>query len=202
MLPPYSLCTQGDNSLQLHDEINIINKLIIPLGKGFQETLEEEMVEEAIFHIETGENINSSNTEGHTALHLASTKRHLETVTFLIESKADIESKSKFGCTALHYASERGHLETVKFLIESKADIESKDNYHRTALHLASQKGHLETVKFLIESKANINAEDENGNTALDLSSCNQDVVGFLSENGAKSGKLFPREPYQDCNIS
>ena len=104
------------------------------------------MVEEAVFHIENGEDINSCNTIGQTALHLASENGHLETVKFLIESKADIEAKDNlFGKTALHLASENGHLETVKFLIENKANINPKDDNGNTAL---------EVVKFLITNGA------------------------------------------------
>ena len=76
---------------------------------------------------------------GMTALHIASSRCHLEIVKLLLELGADVNEKAKEGATPLHFAAQEDCLETVKFLLESGADINAKDDEGRTPLVRAIQ---------------------------------------------------------------
>lgn len=67
------------------------------------------------------------NTNGYTALHMASNEGHFEVVKFLLEKGADINIQSWACGTALQMACKAGHLKVVKLLIEKGADIKVKN---------------------------------------------------------------------------
>ena len=98
-----------------------------------------------------GIDVNAKNSEGYTALILASSNGHKEIVEMLLEKGADVNAKDSDGWTALMWASRNGHTETVTILLEEGADVNAKDNYFlgSTALDIAIKKEHPEIVKLL-----------------------------------------------------
>jgi ankyrin repeat protein len=80
---------------------------------------------------------------GHTPLHEAANKGHVEVVKILLEAGATVDAKTKVlrldspcisqllttpvdlqsGQTPLHYASAQGHTAVVKLLLDSGADV-------------------------------------------------------------------------------
>lgn len=75
-----------------------------------------------------------------TALHLAATHGHTETVTALLVGGAQIEAVWA-GYTALHVATNDGYKETVNALLAAGAQTETLVN-GKTALHIAVERGH------------------------------------------------------------
>ena len=143
--------------------INNNNKLIQSSKFGNKETVEKLLKE--------GADVNAKNSEGYTALELASRNGHTEIVSMLLEKGADVNAKTNEGITALIRASEKGHTETVARLLEKGADVNAKDSDGWTALMWASRNGHTETVTILLEEGADVNAKDNYflGSTALDI---------------------------------
>lgn len=135
--------------------------------------------------IEKGADINSSDNDGNTPVHLAAKEGNLDVVKYLIEVKeVDLNAKDNNGNTPLHLATGEGRLDVVKYLIdEKKADFNVKNDDGWTPLHCAAEKGKLDVVKCLIdEKKADFNVKDNYGQTPLHAAAYwgNLDVVKYL----------------------
>lgn len=63
-----------------------------------------------------------SDSQGDSALHLASIHGHIECVRFLVASGADVNAPNKFGETPLHKAARTDNLPLVELLLELGAD--------------------------------------------------------------------------------
>jgi len=138
--------------------------------------------------------INTSDYDGRTALHLAASEGKLQMVQFLIEQGANPNVKDRWGGTPMLEAESNRHQEiaevlvnsgavvaeklcraatvgdfkTMKRLVDAKADVNIGDYDGRTALHLACASGHADIVKYLIKSGANTEQRDRFNNRAID----------------------------------
>jgi ankyrin repeat protein len=112
-------------------------------------------------------NPNAKDSDGNTALMLASDKGHTDVVRALLAAKADVNAKNGGESTALIRASINGHTAVVQALLAAKADVNAKGSTGDTALTWASSFGHTEVVQALIAAKADVNAKDMQGETAL-----------------------------------
>ena len=102
--------------------------------------------------LEADANSNLSDTDGMTALLLASKTGRLEVVRLLLASGADKDLAKSDGKTALMLSSQTGHLEVVRL---SGADKDlAKKTTGGTALMIASCRGHVDVVRLLLESAA------------------------------------------------
>ena len=134
-----------------------------------------------------GIDIDTKDTDGHTALHRASSNGRLNIVQYLVEHcHVNPEAKDQDGTNALHYASKYGHLNIVQYLIETcHVDREMTDMYGSTALLLASQRDHLSLIQYLVETcHVNVEAKGNDGWRALHCASFNGflDVVQYFTE--------------------
>jgi len=107
-------------------------------------------------NIENGIDINTSDEDGNTALHLAVIKGNLELTQYLIQKGAKINQKDGNGDTPLANACVLGNVEIAKYLIEHGAEIDSKNQYGWTPLRLASNEGYMPLVNFLLEKGADL----------------------------------------------
>ena len=83
--------------------------------------------------------------KGHTALHHAAKKGHVEVVRLLLAAGADRNASEKCESTALIEASTGGHLATVRVLLsETGRATDFAGQRGRTALLWASIHGHAE----------------------------------------------------------
>ncbi|KAH9154566.1 hypothetical protein AeRB84_003362 [Aphanomyces euteiches] len=69
--------------------------------------------------------------DGETALHLASSKGHLDIVKELLVHAASIDVANHDGVTALQRAAWYGHLETVKELLARGASIDFREEIYQ-----------------------------------------------------------------------
>ena len=123
-----------------------------------------------------GIDVNAKNSEGYTALILASSNGHKEIVEMLLEKGADVNAKDKYNATALIKASSNGHTEIVAKLLDAGADVNAKNDYGYTALIQASRNKHTEIVAMLLDNRADVNATDDDGDTALmKVINCNEE---------------------------
>lgn len=116
--------------------------------------------------------INDSDSEGFSALHIAINNKRLDLVKLLLEdSSIDINIRDNSGNTPLHLACKDSYIEIVQYLLSRpKIDINNMNNSNNTPLHIAIEYKHFEIAKYLIEFKdIELNYQNSNGNTPLHL---------------------------------
>jgi ankyrin repeat protein len=98
-------------------------------------------------------------------------------------------------------AVKRGDIESVKDLIAAGEDINQRDEYGWTPLNWASGKGSLDLVTLLVEKGADVFAvgRDQRTPYLIALAAGHVEVVLFLREAEAKTGKAVPRPPRKYC---
>ncbi|MBK8395912.1 MAG: ankyrin repeat domain-containing protein [Leptospiraceae bacterium] len=106
--------------------------------------------------LKKGFDINTSDENGNTALHIAALKANLELTKFLLQKGANLNQKDGNGDSPLANAAAVGSLEVVKLLIEKGSEVDSKNQTGWTPLRWASNEGYLPIVNFLIEKGAEI----------------------------------------------
>lgn len=141
--------------------------------------------EMAQFLIENGADINATDTNGETPLHMASGNGQIEVVSLLIENGADVNAENSYVSTPLYRAAGNGHTDVIGLLIENGALIEGSGEI--TPLHVAVMNCHIKAVKLLIEKGADVNAKAASGMTALHFAAQNDcvEIAELLIENGA-----------------
>ena len=93
--------------------------------------------------------INAQNTNGNTALILATSDGHTEIVTALLAQGADVNAQNENDNTALMCAAYGGHTEIVTALVAQGADVNAQNKDGETALMWATRGGHKEVEKIL-----------------------------------------------------
>src|SRR5208283_3075670 len=112
--------------------------------------------------LDKGAPVDGKNTDGWTALMLASGNGRMDVMQLLIERGADINAKETGAeVTSLMLASHQGQIEVVKLLLDKGAHIDAHAKNGETALMGASFEGRAEVVELLLERGADINAVDK-----------------------------------------
>ncbi len=118
--------------------------------------------------LDNGEDINSRNESGETALHWLVYHSTTDVMQFLIERKADVNAKDNFDRTPLMAAvSTQG--EAVNFLLMKGADPNLRDQWNNTALHIAARIGNPKVIKALLEKGASPKILNNSGETPLQI---------------------------------
>jgi len=102
--------------------------------------------------------VNATDDEGYTPIHLAVINGHVDCV-ILIGEKANLNKRDGYRYTPLHWAARKGHSECVLALLNMKAKFDTSP-HQRTALGWAAKHGWLECVRILCRRKANVNSAD------------------------------------------
>lgn len=119
--------------------------------------------------------VNIQDSEGNTALYLASAENHIDIVTALMDVpglRLDIQ-ETRFGRTALSRAAERDHAEIVELLLSQGANPDLKDMRGGYAALRAAAEGSSEALSRLLMHNADITQADEDGSTPLHVASGN-----------------------------
>jgi ankyrin repeat protein len=109
------------------------------------------------------------NSEGRTALSMASERGYVETAQLLIRHKANVNLQSdqieggyhkveQGKRSPLHWAAVGGHVEVAEVLLDHGADIEARTVNGRTPALEAVLHSQFETTRFLVDRGANVNA--------------------------------------------
>ncbi|KRY12791.1 Ankyrin repeat domain-containing protein 29 [Trichinella patagoniensis] len=132
--------------------------------------------------------IDCCDSEGTTALMLASAQGHFCCVRILVEAGADVNIRRKSGTTALFFAAEEGHLEIARFLLESGFDVVTNGGM---ALFIAAQGNYMTIVKTFLEVGCDPNYSMSDGAHSLFVAAQNGhlEVVKILLQNGADVSK-------------
>lgn len=118
-----------------------------------------------------GADVNQSDEDGWSALHLSALNAHAPVVEALLRHPGiDVNSRNRWKSTPLSLAAAKGHYACILAIAKHpQADIDARAEYYgRTALIEAARNGHLDAVRLLVESGAEVNSTDKSGrNNAL-----------------------------------
>ena len=139
--------------------------------------------------------LNSQDSLGCTALHIAAIYNCVNVARLLLEHNADVTINDNKGQNAFNKAAQEGNFEIIQLLIELNRDnlpslLQNADTENNSNLHLAVNAGSHKTVKILFEEceaadivdKRNIHGECP---MHAAVRSGNLDLVKLLSSNGA-----------------
>ncbi|CAM1510952.1 Fc.00g084650.m01.CDS01 [Cosmosporella sp. VM-42] len=136
--------------------------------------------------LDTGFNVNVSNSHRRTPLSYASDGGWQGVVKILLNNGAYVDSRDNSGRIPLSYAAARGHRAVVEILLDAGADVSSMDNAGRVPLSFAAQKGSQAVVRILLSEGANVNSPDVFGQTPLSYAIKNghRNLVPLLDGGG------------------
>ena len=139
--------------------------------------------------------VNCSDFEGHTVLHLACLVGHLDMVDFLLERGANVDAVDDDGWTPIFSAITEDYLEIVSVLIKHDCNVNVIDEKGYSPLHCAVKLNNIDVVRELLKSKTiDVNLTDERfgKNTALHLAAQNgyKDIAEYLIKNEVKLDAL------------
>jgi ammonium transporter Rh len=145
--------------------------------------------------------INLSDYDGRTCLHVASSIGYVDIVKFLIDNGANVNVYDRFGGSPRDDAIRHGHDEITKILVDAGASKPAES--FELELIQACSKGDLNSVKRLLNNKVNPNCCDYDGRTPLHLAidTKNSDIVELLLKNKADPLKIdrFGGSPLSDA---
>ncbi|MAA50182.1 MAG: hypothetical protein CMP83_08405 [Gammaproteobacteria bacterium] len=114
-----------------------------------------------------GANVCARRHDGLSALTMAATRGHTQTVEALLDAKADVNMAMRDGTTALHTATDEGHTQVVAVLIAAGAMLQARCHDGDFALLKATRSGRDDLVRMLLHAKAEVDAAVRNGQTPL-----------------------------------
>ncbi|XP_077288685.1 uncharacterized protein LOC143913048 [Arctopsyche grandis] len=111
--------------------------------------------------------INVTDEEGNTLLHIAALCNQPEATKFLLNMGADANRINEKGKTALHYIAEKGAEDEFILLMSKGLDPNIRDKSNRSPLHYATIEGNLKIMQILIDKRVDMNVTDKDGNSPL-----------------------------------
>lgn len=143
--------------------------------------------------LDKGVDINAQDTQGRTAIMIATYANDVEMVKVLIAEGADVDIQDNMLNTPFLYAGAEGYMEILKLMIAAGADPTITNRYGGVALIPASEHGYVEVVnELLTNTKTDVNHVNNLGWTALleaiilnDGSEKQQQTIRLLIEHGA-----------------
>ncbi|XP_052898420.1 ankyrin-3-like isoform X2 [Anopheles moucheti] len=153
-------------------------------------------LQKLIEYLETGQvtDINTCNTNGLNALHLAAKDGHYDIVNELLKRGALVDNATKKGNTALHIASLAGQKEIIQLLLQFNASVNVQSQNGFTPLYMAAQENHDECVNYLLAKGANPALATEDGFTplAVAMQQGHDKVVAVLLESDTRGKVRLP----------
>src|SRR6266702_4559271 len=143
--------------------------------------------------LEQGIDVNASDKDHATPLHLASSHGMLEVAWLLLNHGANANAENIQGQTPLHLTSRGEDLshrnpDVMRLLLELGVDVNAQDKDQATPLHLACSHGNFETALVLLDHGAEANAQNAYGQTPLHRVSQN---LQNGEDNGSRIARLM-----------
>jgi ankyrin repeat protein len=138
--------------------------------------------------LEAGAQVNTTNSDGNTALYWSAYEGHSDAVKLLLENGADPNIRFISGRTVLSPVCMQGYNDILKLLLEAGAQpIYTCHAAGETPLMIAVYNGRYDCVKMLLAAQADPNARDHKGNTALRFAQQleQNEIHGLLVRYGA-----------------
>jgi len=137
--------------------------------------------------LQAGEEVDSKDAVGATALMHACFGGHQSAVKLLLAARATVDSIDAEGFTPLVHASANGHETTIQVLLEAGAAANSIDVDGVTALMHASANGHEGAARVLLAAGAAVDSKTGAGTTALMQAGANGDERTITLLLGARA---------------
>lgn len=153
---------------------------------NFVNTAAEGRIKELKSLLLRGEDPDSADLSGNTALTMAATNKHSEVVQLLVSCGANVNGRDKNMMTSLLFAINKGYVEIVRQLLDLGADRNASDTNGRGALYYSILSGNVTLVKMFLKSES-CNVKDALwGFTPLHLAANqgNLSLVQFLIKFG------------------
>ena len=115
----------------------------------------------------TGEDVNTAQVDGMTALHWAAYHDDTETAALLVRSGANVNAENLYGVVPLSLAATNGNATLVKLLVDAGANVNASLSGEETVLMTSARTGNLEAVETLLSKGADPNAKELHEQTAL-----------------------------------
>ena len=141
--------------------------------------------------IVSGFDINTTDKNGTTALHIAVEQGNLEIVKLLLQKGANVNLQDKAKRTPIFMLENNlgneveGTLEILQFLISKGADVNVQNEEKETPLMLAAYEEDFEAVKILLKAGANPNLTDNENETAF-MKTDSDEIKQLLLRYGAR----------------
>jgi ankyrin repeat protein len=124
--------------------------------------------------INDGVDINSLDSYGYSALHVASSKGLGDIAFFLVENNIDVNMPDKNGQTVLHYVAEYDQLKLAKVALDNGAKLSIADIHGNEPLWTAifNDKGRnerIDLIKLFLEYGADVNHKNKVGKSPKDI---------------------------------
>ncbi|XP_055541281.1 ankyrin repeat domain-containing protein 27-like [Wyeomyia smithii] len=117
-------------------------------------------------------NLNATNGEGYTVLHIAAVHGNLDMINILLDFRASVTVRTKFGATALHLACRERRVTVVKLLLSRRCReelVDLKDCRGETPLHYAVEQNQVRIVELLQRAKADKSLRNLAGKRPIDI---------------------------------
>ena len=133
--------------------------------------------------IDGGQAVDTTTTDGESALYVAAQYGDVSLIKALLERGANIDRQQHEGKTALMEAVLHHHEAATRLLLSRGANVNLQNIAGRTALMAAAINGNVEIAAMLIEHSANVKLQDVSGKSALDLAleERHPEIVALLS---------------------
>ncbi len=130
-----------------------------------------------------GTDMNSCDSHGLTALHIAAIYQTAAVARTLIDLGANHSSRTAVKQTPLYYAARYDNPDILHELLDAGADVNAQDEIGNTALHVAVYMGHTATVQELLLRGASKVLENRDGYTAADFATNRRfhDITPFVA---------------------
>ncbi|PAA65214.1 hypothetical protein BOX15_Mlig003740g1 [Macrostomum lignano] len=148
-----------------------VDHFIVYKGKHFTPAMiacDLERTDLLIILIEAKVDLDRQNSDGISALYLASYQGFFTIVELLIQAQVDVNLQTREGKSSLFAASQHGHHQVAKLLIKAQADI---DLAYCSPLYMAAQEGHCKVIESLVRAQAEVNLQTVIGSTPLYVAS-------------------------------
>lgn len=137
--------------------------------------------------------IDAQDTDGRTAVMVATIARQTDAVRALVDAGADVDVRDNRLDNVFLYAGANGYLDILRIANEAGADPALTNRFGGIALIPASERGHVEVVRYLLaESEVDVDHVNRLGWTALleaiilsDGGPAHREIVGLLLDAGA-----------------
>jgi len=135
-----------------------------------------------------------TDTEGRTALHVAAWQGYREMVEVLLSRGADPNAMDAERRTPVQSAAWMDRADVVRVLVERGAKVDHICAQGATALSIAAQEGHDAVVRVLLDHGADVNHLDVTGRTPLHVATKggHSEVVSLLRAQGSRAGGSVP----------